>query len=72
VSSEVAVSPKAPASRKPQRAIQYAPPSPKVGPGRTPLYLQPFVFLLALPISLLLLALFALAEIPRMLFRARG
>ncbi|MBI1293051.1 glycosyltransferase [bacterium] len=58
-------------AKRTQRTIRYSPPAPKVGPGRTPIYLQPFVFLLALPISMVLLLLFGLAELPRMLFRSR-
>jgi len=68
LTNTTAEAPVAPRTSKRQaRTIRYAPPSPQVGPERTPLYLQPIVFLLALPISLLLLALFAIAEVPRLL-----
>ena len=57
-----------PARRRREGKITYAPQSPASG-GRGPWYLSPIVFLLALPISAVLLLLFGLAEIARMIVR---
>lgn len=57
------------ASRKPR--VTYSPPPPVAGPNRLQQVLSPLAFLVALPIALVLLLLFGLAEVVRLFVRGR-
>jgi glycosyltransferase involved in cell wall biosynthesis len=67
--TEAAASPVAPSRKRERKTIHYSPPAPSSAPAAHPWYLSPLVFLVALPVSAILLLLFGMAEFTRLLFR---